>query len=291
MAHSAQPSLPPLRFRALTLDWTRPHLMGVVNVTPDSFSDGGRYPGVEEAVVRALELARDGADLIDVGGESTRPGAAAVPTAVELSRVVPVVERLAGHVRAVISVDTSKAEVARAALAAGAEVINDVSGGLFDPALVEVTARAGAVLVAGHLRGRTLAEVHAAAAPPGFEEVAGELAERLASYPAALRGRVIADPGIGFGKGTPQNLELLRRAGELSKRLQCPVMVGPSRKRFLGELTGRPVGDRDAPTIGAALAAISCGAQLVRVHDVAGTSAALRAYLAVRGGGGDGGAA
>ena len=265
-------------------------MVGILNVTPDSFSDGGRFAGVEEAVVRALELAADGADLIDVGGESTRPGAAAVPVELELSRVVPVIERLAGHTGAVLSVDTTKAEVARAALAAGAEVVNDVSGGLFDPGLVEATAAAGAVLVAGHVRGRTLVEVHGAT-PAGFDEVAAELGERLESFPAALRGRVIADPGVGFGKGTAENLELLGRAGELSKRLQCPVMVGPSRKRFLGELTGRPVGDRDAATIGAALAAISCGAQLVRVHDVAGTSAALRAYLAVRGGGGDGGAA
>jgi dihydropteroate synthase len=283
--------LAPLRFRSLTLDWSAPRVMGVVNATPDSFSDGGVYAGVEAAVARALELDQEGADLVDVGGESTRPGAAAVSREEELARVVPVIERLAGRVRAVLSVDTSKAEVARAALAAGAEVVNDVSGGVFDPAMARVVLEAGAVYVCGHLRGQSLAEVHAAAAPSGFEEIAGELAERLAGLPGALRARTIADPGIGFGKGTALNLELLRRAGELATRLQCPVMVGPSRKRFLGDVTGRPVGDRDAATHGAVLAAVSSGAQLVRVHDVAGTCAALRAYLAVRGGGGDGGPA
>ncbi|HLU64638.1 MAG TPA: dihydropteroate synthase, partial [Kofleriaceae bacterium] len=138
-------------------------------------------------------------------------------------------------------------------------------------------------------RGASLEQIHAAeAAPPGFDEVAAELGERLAALPAPLRRRAIADPGIGFGKRTAQNLELLRRAGDLAARLEYPVMVGPSRKRFLGELTGRPVGERDAATIGAALAAVSRGAHLVRVHDVAGTCAALRTFIAVRGDGGDG---
>jgi dihydropteroate synthase len=258
--------------------------MGVVNTTPDSFSPGGRFTSVEDAVAHALALGADGADLIDIGGESTRPGAAPVGAEEEIARVVPVLERLAGRTRAVLSVDTTKAPVARAALAAGAELVNDISGGRFDPAIAEVTAAAGAAFVCGHVRGSSLAEVHGAeAAPATFDQVALELGERLAALPSALRRRTLCDPGLGFGKRTAQNLELSRRAGELSARLSCPVMVGPSRKRFIGELTGRPVDARDPGTIGAALAAAAAGAHVVRVHDVAGVSAALRVFRAVRG--------
>jgi dihydropteroate synthase len=282
-------ALPPIRFRCGTLDWSRPYVMGVVNATPDSFSEGGRFTSVDEAVAHALRLEADGADIIDIGGESTRPvGAERVPAAVETARVIPILERLAGRSRAVLSIDTVKAEVARAAVAAGAELVNDISGGRFDPDLIAATAEAGAGFVCGHVRGATLAEVHASEArPPSFDEVADELGERLAMLPPDLRRRTIADPGLGFGKRTRENLELSRRAGELSSRLSCPVMVGPSRKRFLGHLTGRPVGDRDAATIGAALAAAAAGAHVVRVHDVAGVTAALRVYGAVRGEWGD----
>lgn len=259
--------------------------MGVVNTTPDSFSDGGRFASVEAAVAHAVALDAAGADLLDIGGESTRPGAALVPAAEESSRVLPVLEALAGRTRAALSVDTTKAEVARAAVAAGAEVVNDISGGRFDPALIEVAAGAGAAFVCGHLRGRTLAEVHRGEAdPPTFEEVVAELAERLAALPPAMRRRTVCDPGLGFGKRGRENLELCRRAGELGAALSCAVMVGPSRKRFLGELTGRPVGERDAATIGAALASIEAGAHIVRVHDVAGVAQALAVYRAVRGG-------
>ncbi|HLU64711.1 MAG TPA: dihydropteroate synthase, partial [Kofleriaceae bacterium] len=139
----------PIQFRSLTLDWSRPYVMGVVNVTPDSFSDGGRYLGTEAAVAHALRLEEEGADLIDLGGESTRPGARPVPAAEEIDRVVPVIERLAGRVRAVLSVDTCKAEVARAALAAGAELVNDISGGLIDPPITAAAAEAGAAFVCG----------------------------------------------------------------------------------------------------------------------------------------------
>lgn len=274
----------PIRLRHCSLDWRRPYVMGVLNATPDSFSDGGRYMGVDAAVAHGLQLDADGADLIDIGGESTRPGAAAVSVDEEVGRVVPILERLAGRTRAVLSVDTSKAAVARAALAAGAEVVNDISGGRFDPALVAVAAEGGAAFVCGHVRGSSIGAVHAGEeGPPSFDQVADELAERLASLPAALRRRTVCDPGLGFGKRSAQNLELSRRAGELAARLSCPVMVGPSRKRFLGELTGRPVGDRDAATIGAALAAVAAGAHVIRVHDVAGVSAALRVFRAVRG--------
>lgn len=278
--------LPAIRFRGAVLDWSRPYVMGVLNVTPDSFSDGSRFASLEVAVAQALGLDQAGADLIDVGGESTRPGARPVSAAEELARVLPVIEALAGRVRAVLSVDTTKAEVARAVLTAGAEVVNDVSGGRFDPDLVPAVAAAGAALVCGHLRGRNLAEVHAGeAAPPSTEEVIAELGASLARLPPDLRARTIADPGLGFGKRTPENLELTRRAGELSAALSCAVMVGPSRKRFLGEITGRPVDDRDAATIGAAIAAVAHGAHVVRVHDVAGVVAALRVWRAVEQGG------
>lgn len=259
--------------------------MGIVNTTPDSFSDGGRFASFADAVAHAMALDAAGADLLDIGGESTRPGAAAVTAAEESSRVVPVLEALSGRTRAALSVDTTKAEVARAALAVGAEVVNDISGGRFEPALIEVAAGAGAVFVCGHLRGRVLAEVHRGEAdPPGFDEVVSELAERLAGLPPGMRGRTVCDPGLGFGKRGRENLELCRRAGELGAALSCAVMVGPSRKRFLGELTGRPVGERDAATIGAALASIASGAHIVRVHDVAGVAEALAVYRAVRGG-------
>ncbi len=278
------PGLPPLAFRRRTLDWSRPYLVGVVNTTPDSFSDGGRHASTEAAVARALALLDDGADLIDIGGESTRPGAAAVAPADELARVVPVVARLAAErPDAVLSIDTCKGEVARAALAAGAELVNDVSGGLFDPGTARAAAEARAVFVCGHVRGRSLEAVHAAP-PPRFDELVAELAARLADLPASLAGRIVLDPGLGFGKQTAHNLELLRRAGELSAALSCPVMVGPSRKRFLGELTGRPVGDRDAATIGAALAAAAAGAHFIRVHEVRAVRDALAVFRAVRGG-------
>ena len=277
--------LSPLHFRDVSFDWSRPVLVGVVNVTPDSFSDGGRLTGPEAAAERALELAAAGAAIIDIGGESTRPGAEGVAAAAEIDRVVPVLERLAGRIGAVLSVDTTKAEVAGAALQAGAEVVNDISGGLFDPGLIDVAAAAGAALVLGHVRGGSLAEVHAAenaAAPPTFDDVAVDLAARLAGLPQGLRARAIADPGLGFGKRMAENLTLTRRAGELSARLSCPVMVGPSRKRFLGHLTGRPVAERDPATVGAALAAFHSGAQLVRVHDVASVADALVVYRAIR---------
>lgn len=283
-ARTRAPCPDPISFRRRVFDWTRPYVAGVLNVTPDSFSDGGRFLDVSAAVERGRELARAGADLIDIGGESTRPGATAVSAAEEIDRVIPVIAALARELDVPISVDTTKAAVARAALEAGAEVVNDVTGGAFDPELPEVAAARGAAFVCGHVRGRTLVEVHAAEDdPPGFAEVTRELEERLASLPAALVARTIVDPGLGFGKGTAQNLELLRRAGELASALSRPVMVGPSRKRFLGELTGRDVGDRDAATAGAALGAVACGAHVVRVHAVELVAAALAAFAATVG--------
>ncbi|HTM22063.1 MAG TPA: dihydropteroate synthase [Kofleriaceae bacterium] len=252
-----------------------------MNVTPDSFSDGGQYADPAAAIAHGLQLVADGAAIVDVGGESTRPqGARGVSAAEELERVLPVIR---GLVRggATVSIDTTKAEVARAAVDAGAAIINDISGGHFDPGMIDLAAASGAFYVCGHVRGGTLAEVHAG--DLGFEEVAYDLAARVAELPIALRQRTIVDPGIGFGKRGAANLELLARCGEIAAGCGRPVLVGPSRKRFLGELTGRPVDDRDAATVGACLAAVAAGAHMVRVHDVRALAPALAAFTAVRG--------
>src|SRR5262245_29161544 len=201
----------PIHCGSAVFDGARTWVMGVVNVTPDSFSDGGRYVDASDAVAAARRLVAEGADLVDVGGESTRPGAADVDEETELRRVVPVIELLAASCPVPLSVDTRKGAVARAALAAGASMVNDVSGGR-DPSLLEAVAAAGAPVVLGHLRGgpRTMqAEVRFDAL---FEEVVAELAERVAAARAAAVGQIIVDPGIGFGKTTAHNLELLARA-------------------------------------------------------------------------------
>lgn len=299
-------ALAPLEFRHARFDWSRVYVAAVLNVTPDSFSDGGQYTSVDTAVAHGTALAADGADLIDVGGEATGPRAEPVDAATEIDRVVPVIERLAAEVRVPISIDTTKAEVARAALAAGAEVVNDVSGGLFEPDIQIVAAEAGAAYVCGHVRGTTLAEVHAAeASPPEAEEVAFELAARVARLPVALRHRTIVDPCLGFGKGLPQNLALTRWAGELARSVGCPVLIGPSRKRFVralvrpwGDASVRPagaadVGDAglggrallaaDSGTVGACLAAAASGAHIVRVHNIELLKPALMVYEAITG--------
>jgi dihydropteroate synthase len=271
-----------LVFREAVFDFQRVYVVGVVNATPDSFSDGGAHAVPEVAVAYAESLVAAGADVVDVGGESTRPrGARRVDANEEIARVVPIIVALAARLPTPISIDTTKAAVAEAALAAGAEIVNDISGGRFDPDIAGVAAAAGAAYVCGHVRGDTIDAVHAAeASPASFEDVCRELAERIEALPASLRGRIIADPCLGFGKQTAQNLELTRRAGELGERLGCPVMIGPSRKRYLGELTGKDVGDRDDATIGAALAAAASGARFVRVHNVAKVVPALTVFEA-----------
>jgi dihydropteroate synthase len=260
--------------------------MGVVNVTPDSFSDGGRFVDPEAAIAHGVRLAADGADLLDVGGEATNPRATPIGAAEEIDRVVPVIEGLAAQRLPVrISVDTTKAEVARAARAAGATIVNDVSGGRFDPDIFAAAASAEAY-IAGHLRGTSIAEVFAAevGAPPTWREVLAELEAQLARMPPALVEKTWIDPGIGFGKGADPttNLELLRRAGELGRALGRPVVVGPSRKRFLARLIGNaPVPGAaalDAATVGACLLAASSGAHVLRVHNVALLRPALIAY-------------
>lgn len=258
-------------------------VMGVVNVTPDSFSDGGRYLAAENAVAHGLALWRDGADILDVGGEATNPRAQPVSAEIELARVLPVVTQLAAA-GAIVSIDTTKARVARAAVAAGARIVNDVSGGLFDPEMPR--AIGDAIYIAGHLRGRSLAEVfglEAAALPIAWTAVADELAERLAALPAAARDRAWVDPGLGFGKGADPtaNLTLLRQSGELGARLGRPIVVGVSRKRFVRRAFGVRDDDLDAldaASVAASLDAIRSGANVVRVHNVGLLRAALALY-------------
>ncbi|MCA1663026.1 MAG: dihydropteroate synthase [Myxococcales bacterium] len=241
--------------------------MGVVNVTPDSFSDGGAFDDTAAAIAHGGALVSEGADIVDVGGESTRPGAAPVPVKQEAARVLPVVRALAGAVT--VSVDTYKADVAAAALDAGAEIVNDVSGGTLDPELLRVVARHRAYVILGHLRG-TPAEMQAHARYTDVaRDVVRELGERFDAALAAgvAATRVLVDPGLGFAKSGAHNLELVARLGEL-RALGCPIVVGASRKSFLGALTGRAVDDREVATAAANSAAILNGAHVVRVHDV-----------------------
>jgi dihydropteroate synthase len=252
-------------------------VMGVVNVTPDSFSDGGRYLDPEVAVAHGLELEAEGAQILDVGGESTRPGAAPVGGEEEIRRVLPVIEGLAAAgARARISIDTSKATVAAAALAAGATFVNDVTALRGDPGMARVIAEAGADCCLMHMLGdpRTMQ------IDPRYDDVVDEvkafLEHRVAFALAAgiAEERIILDPGIGFGKTVAHNLELLGRLEELAA-IGRPVMVGPSRKTFLGRLTGRPVDERLAGTIAACVVAYGHGARVFRVHEVAPVADAL----------------
>jgi dihydropteroate synthase len=258
--------------------------MGVVNVTPDSFSDGGRYLDVDAAVAHGLQLLREGADILDVGGEATNPRARPVTADEELRRALPVVERLAAA-GATVSIDTTKASVARAAVAAGARIINDVSGGLFDADMRD--AIGGATYIAGHLRGSSLAEVFGKEAPGAlpldWRTVADELADRLAVLPAGARDRAWVDPGLGFGKGAdPEaNLLLLQHCGDIGARLGRPVVIGASRKRFVRRAFGvhdDDIAALDAASVAASLDAIRAGANVVRVHNVALLRAALALY-------------
>jgi dihydropteroate synthase len=245
-------------------------LVGVLNLTPDSFSDGGRFSSEAEAVDAALTMVAEGADWVDIGGESTRPGAVPVPAEQEIARVVPVIRQLSSRLqgRARISVDTYKASTAQAALAAGASVVNDVSGGLLDPEILQVTSAAGATIVLGHMRGHPETMQQDIHFDDVVAEVGAELAQRVAAAQAAGCKDVWVDPGIGFGKGLAHNLALLNNLHGLQKRLGVPLMVGVSRKRFIGDLTGRAAGERAFGTAAAVALAVAQGAAAVRVHDV-----------------------
>jgi dihydropteroate synthase len=259
-----------------------PKLMGVVNVTPDSFSDGGRYLDAEAAVAHGEKLLRDGAEILDVGGESTRPGAVEVDGAEELRRVEPVVAALAGE--ATVSIDTSKLAVAEAALDAGASIVNDVTALRRDPEIAALCAERGAGVVLMHMPGdpRTMQD------NPAYEDVVDEikafLAERIevAIVAGVEEGRIWLDPGIGFGKTLEHNLELLRRLAEL-RDLGRPLVIGASRKSFIGRIDGSEVDERLGGSIASSVLAATEGADVLRIHDVAETAQAMRVAEAVLG--------
>jgi dihydropteroate synthase len=267
----------------------RTWLMGVINVTPDSFSDGGRYFEAERAIERGLELAAQGADIIDIGGESTRPGSLPVPEDEEMRRVVPVIEALKRRTEALLSVDTTKASVARAALDAGADIVNDTSALRADPDMAGVVARTGAGLVLMHMKGTPLTMQQ----DPRYDDVLAEirdfLAERIQAAGAAgiARERIVVDPGIGFGKTYEDNLLLLRRQ-ELFGELERPLLLGFSRKAFLGRILHLPPGERLEGTIAAAVVSVARGAHILRVHDVAEVARAVRTAEAILGAAGTG---
>jgi dihydropteroate synthase len=262
----------------------RTFVMGVVNVTPDSFSDGGRFLSADAAIAQGEALARAGADVLDIGGESTRPGAQPISADEERARVVPVIEALREKVDVPISIDTRKAQVARAALAAGAAMVNDVSALGFDPAMAEVVARAGVPVCLMHAQGTP----ETMQVDPRYGDVVAEVIERLDAAIARAREagneerRLLVDPGIGFGKTADHNVFLLRRLHDL-RVLGRPIVLGTSRKAFLGKLTGKPAPERVIATAGSvAAAAVLGGADVVRVHDVAEVRDALVVADAVR---------
>lgn len=262
-------------------------VMGVVNVTPDSFSDGGAYLATSDAVRRGLALIADGADLVDVGGESTRPGATRVDEATELARVVPVVAELAAA-GAVVSVDTTRAAVADAALSAGAAMVNDVSGGLSDPDLMKVVAAAGVPYVVMHWRGPSRTMQEGAVYDDVVTEVCAELLARLEVVTAAGvdLSNVVLDPGLGFAKDASHNLRLLASLDALVG-LGRPLLVGASRKSFLGVvLGGREVDAREDATQAVTVLAAHAGVWAVRVHEAAAAADAVRVVAAIRGAGG-----
>jgi len=255
----------------------RPAVMGIVNVTPDSFSDGGRYLDPDAAVAHGLALVAAGADVLDVGGESTRPGAEPVDHAEEARRVLPVVGALAAQVGVPLSVDTSKAGVAAAALEAGATIVNDVTAG-GDPDMFSVVSDAGAGLVLMHMQGDPRTMQHA----PVYDDVVVEVGDFLEQRVQRAReawvddGSLCADPGIGFGKTGGHNLTLLARLREVVERLSVPVLVGPSRKSFIARLLGDDLAARDDGTLAAAVWCVDRGARVVRVHEVGAVADALR---------------
>jgi len=262
----------------------RPLIVGVVNITPDSFSDGGRYLAPDAAIAHALRLDAEGADILDIGAESTRPGSEAVDLQEELRRVMPVIEALAPKVRARLSIDTRKAEVMRRAARAGAALINDVSALTHDPGALQVAAETGLPVVLMHAQGdpRTMQD------DPRYADVVLDVYDWLAARIDACeragipRSRLIVDPGIGFGKTLAHNLALL---GALSifHGLGCPILLGASRKSFIGKLTGADVADRLPGSIAAALLGVQQGVQILRVHDVAATRQALAVWEGAQG--------
>jgi len=247
----------------------RTWIMGILNVTPDSFSDGGAYPDKEKAIERGLEMIEEGADVIDVGGESTRPGARPVSEDEEMGRILPVVRGLRKSAAVLLSVDTMKATVAEAALEAGADIINDVSAFRFDPRMAGVVSRQGAAVVLMHMKGTPETMQSDPRYADLFDEIGWFLKDRIEEARSAGigRGRIIVDPGIGFGKSPEDNLALIDNLGFLEE-LGCPVLVGASRKSFIGKALGLPVTERLEGSIAAGVLSIARGAHILRVHDV-----------------------
>lgn len=258
-------------------------VMGVLNVTPDSFSDGGQFPGTDAAVDHGRALFSDGADLVDVGGESTRPGAEPVPADVESARVLPVITALAAH-GIPVSVDTMKADVASAALDAGAVAVNDVSAGTRDDEMLAVIAAADATVVLMHMQGNPATMQ----IDPQYADVVADVGDALCARADAARqagisdAKILVDPGIGFGKTPAHNLSLLARLDELVQRVDHPVLVGPSRKSFIGSTLDLPVGDRDDATLATVVWALERGASMVRVHDARAARRAADLIVALR---------
>lgn len=263
----------------------RPLVMGILNVTPDSFSDGGKNFSVDDALSHAEQMFTDGTDIIDIGGESTRPGSERVSVEDEIQRVVPVIRALTSRIDVPISIDTTKADVARAALDAGAEIVNDISGLRWDPAIADVAAEAEAGLVLMHSRG-TFETMHS---QPPVADIHDEVSRGLAASVAAAKQRGVTDPqialdvGIGFGKTPEQNLELLANLDRLVTEFEMyPILVGASRKSFIGKVLGATSpNNRLGGSLAAAVVAVERGAKIVRVHDVKETVAALRVLKAV----------
>ena len=259
-----------LSWSGYTLDLSRrTHVMGVINVTPDSFSDGGQFFEKERAVEQALQLASDGADLIDIGGESTRPYSKGISADEEMSRVIPVIEALKKELGVPISIDTLKAQVAREALRWGASMVNDISALRSDPEMASVVAETGVPVILMHMKG-TPADMQV---NPTYDDVAAEIIGflRKAMEQAVSRGvrrdRIIVDPGIGFGKTSDHNLEIIRGLGRF-QCLEAPILVGSSRKAFIGRILEKKVHERDTGTMATVAAAVMNGAHLVRVHNV-----------------------
>ncbi|MGH8180688.1 MAG: dihydropteroate synthase [Steroidobacteraceae bacterium] len=270
-----------LRCRGRVLGLERPVVMGVLNVTPDSFSDGGQFVRLDAAVARGMQMAEEGAAIIDVGGESTRPGSQPIDLHEELRRVIPVIARLHDQTSAILSVDTSKPEVMHAAAAAGAAMINDVRA-LREPGALEAAVITGCGVCLMHILG----EPHTMQDAPSYRDVVAEVRQFLgqrveACLAAGLPAeRIVLDPGFGFGKTLEHNLELLRRLGELSAA-GLPILAGLSRKSMVGTLTGRPPDDRVHGSVALAVLAALSGARILRVHDVAATVDALKVVAAL----------
>lgn len=259
-----------------------PCVMGIVNVTPDSFSDGGRHNRPDDAVEHALKLAQQGAGILDIGGESTRPYSDPVAVDEELSRVMPVIEALVKSTDVPISIDTSKSKVAAAAVAAGAEIINDVTGLEGDPGMIDVAVNTGAGICAMHMQGNP----QTMQVNPEYKDVTNEIMHYLASRKDALVAagisppKICLDPGIGFGKTHQHNLQLIRDCGQFLQ-LGCPVLVGHSRKGFLGKLLGDKTMDRDSATLAVSILLAQQGLQVIRVHEVQQTCQAMKVLRGV----------